>query len=416
MNMYFPPAVSEFKLLKIISKALSNQEANLDKSLCSFFGSQQAISGNSWVKILVKTLEVVSDTDPSRGKVILPAYCCSEFVKAILQAGLEPKFIDFTAEYTMNVGEVEKALDEDVLAVISINNTGAESDNLKVKKICHDYNVVCFEDATYTYLGNSSLYPQQKFGSFGDFSILNFSEGKTMPIGGGAILLNNSKYIEDFKNLRDKIYEIRPMRNMKELESLFVYKLGASRLGYEIYKRLKRLIGIDFKNRFSMEPIRVANRVDRDLLISECGKIIFEPERKKKVDAIPLRPLNKIKRLCGLDVLENYLEYNKIKKKTYTFYKRHLNSKNYIGKLVEMPSEAMLVKIPFNFKQRPPKHVIDQLNELGMAKQYSMKHPMYQFTEFKNSRHFYQCSFTLPVHCNMTRKAQLKIIKILKNL
>ncbi len=413
--MYFPPAISDFDFSKVARQSFLLKEVDLDAELCTFFGSLHVVSGNSWVKILARTFGMLGTLFPEKKEVVLPAYSCNEFTKAILLADLEPKFIDFSSDFQMDLAEVEKAVNSNVLAVISVNNIGVESDNQSVKELCHSKNTICFEDATYTYFGKSSLYPQQKFGTFGDFSILNFSEGKTIPVGGGAVLLNNKKYQSEFENLRKNMFQSSALSVSNELKALAVYKAGASKVGYDLYRRLKNASGVDFKNRLSMEPSR-AGQVSGDLMMMDSQAIVIEPNRRKNLETISLRPLGLAKKLCGLDILKNFEKYNSVKKKALRFYKSNDKVWQNAGRQIELPDEAMLVKVPFVFHKKPKPNLIKQLNKWGMAKQYLMEWPMYQLKEYKNSRHFYECTYTLPVHKNSNEKAQKNILNILENV
>lgn len=412
--MHFPPAVSEFGLFRIARSFLLNKPSDFDEHLCIFFGANDVIVGNSWVKVLAKTLDLLSKKFPNKTTVILPSFCCSEFPKAVLLAGLKPKFIDLGSDYTMDLDWVKNALDEKTLAVIAVNNTGVESDNQRIKEICEQHGVVCIEDATYGYFGTSSRYPGRKFGSFGDFAVLNFSEGKTIPVGGGAVLLNNSGFKKEFTELKKNLYAVPPQSNAQELKSLVIYKAGASRWGYEVYQRLKKWIGVDFKSKFAMEPVRVSNPIDRDLVFTDSREVVYNCERKKEMETIQLRPFNKVKRLCGIDIINNHSRYKIKKEQKHRFYEKRLNHLNGPGKLLKMPKGAMLVKAPYNFEKEVSPDLIQELGELGVIKQYPTVHPMYQYKEHKNSCYFYECTFTLPIHKNIRRKDQLKIISILE--
>ena len=49
--------------------------------------------------------------------------------------------------------------------------------------------MICVEDANYTSLGRSD-HDGRRFGSYGHYAVLNFSQGKKIPVGGGAVVTN----------------------------------------------------------------------------------------------------------------------------------------------------------------------------------------------------------------------------------
>jgi dTDP-4-amino-4,6-dideoxygalactose transaminase len=113
-----------------------------------------------------------------------------EFVKSTLASGLTPRFVDVDCQGRTPPSAIEAATSAQTLAVIGVNNVGVESDNNALAAVAEEAGAVFVEDATYTYLGRSSALPHESskppLGATGHVSMLNFSEGKLLPLGGGG--------------------------------------------------------------------------------------------------------------------------------------------------------------------------------------------------------------------------------------
>src|SRR5205823_3260057 len=104
------------------------------------------------------------------------------------------------------------------------------------------------EDATYTFLGRADR-DARRFGGYGHFAVLNFSEGKIIPVGGGAVVANQPDGVAAIDAVRARIAQRSPGSVLHELASLCVYRAGSSRWGYTAYRLLREATGADLKKR-----------------------------------------------------------------------------------------------------------------------------------------------------------------------
>ena len=100
------------------------------------------------------------------------------------------------------MNKIEAAITKKTKGVIVIHYGGISCDLDKVRKITKRHKILLIEDAAHAIL---STYKNKPLGSFGDLSTISFHETKNIHCGeGGALLINNPKYIKRSKILRDK--------------------------------------------------------------------------------------------------------------------------------------------------------------------------------------------------------------------
>ncbi|WP_440657142.1 dTDP-4-amino-4,6-dideoxygalactose transaminase [Candidatus Pelagibacter sp. HIMB1509] len=136
-------------------------------------------------------------------EIIMPSYTFVSTANAFVLRGAKPVLVDIE-ESTLNIDEnkIEAAITKKTKAVIVIHYGGISCDLDKVRKITKKHKILLIEDAAHAIL---STYKNKPLGSFGDLSTISFHETKNIHCGeGGALLINNPKYIKRSKILRDK--------------------------------------------------------------------------------------------------------------------------------------------------------------------------------------------------------------------
>ena len=384
--LYYPPAFTDISIIHTVKKTITSRHINLEKKIMEITGSEDVVVGTSWVLLLALAFKVLKATR-KKTNVILARHSCYEFTKAILTAGLTPVYVDVDSNLKMTPESVQECISEKTLAVISINNCGIESDNFKIHSICHSNNIIHIEDATYTFLGKSD-FNKQKFGTIGDFSILNFSEGKIIPVGGGGIILNNSAYADPFRKVRDTVYSAEPDSNLKELIALIKYRLGSSLPGYTLYRLIKKLARLDLKRKLSMESTR----------------------EKESFSLEELRPLNQIKQTCASLIIEHIDKINAGRKAIYNHYRKTLKNSNIY--ILPLPERGIVIRTPV-LCQNINKEMLQKYARYGVTKLYSEHSPLYnqKNSEFRNSNNVYKNLITLPAHAHINKKIIKKIVQ-----
>lgn len=136
-------------------------------------------------------------------EVILPSFTFSSTANSFVLAGAKLVFVDIRPD-TMNIDEnkIEAAITDKTKVICVVHYAGVACEMDTIMNIANKYNLMVVEDAAQ---GVMSTYKGRALGTIGDFGCYSFHETKNYSMGeGGAILINNEKYIEKAEILREK--------------------------------------------------------------------------------------------------------------------------------------------------------------------------------------------------------------------
>ena len=136
-------------------------------------------------------------------EVILPSYTFSSTANAFVLAGAKLVFVDVRPD-TMNIDEkkIESAITDRTKLICAVHYAGVACEMDTIMDIARKHNLMVVEDAAQ---GVMSTYKGKALGTIGDFGCYSFHETKNYSMGeGGAIVINNEKYIERAEILREK--------------------------------------------------------------------------------------------------------------------------------------------------------------------------------------------------------------------
>ncbi len=139
----------------------------------------------------------------SGDEVIMPSYTFVSTANAFALRGAKIVFVDVKPG-TMNIDEheVNKAITSKTKAVVVVHYAGVACEMDEIMQIAETHNVVVIEDAAQ---GVMSTYKGKSLGTIGHIGCFSFHETKNYHCGeGGAILLNDDKYIERAEIIREK--------------------------------------------------------------------------------------------------------------------------------------------------------------------------------------------------------------------
>lgn len=165
------------------------------------FGTKKAMlttSGSSALDMAALLCDIKQGDE-----VILPSFTFSSTANAFVLAGATLVFVDIRPD-TMNIDEskIEKAITDKTKVIVPVHYAGVSCEMDKIMELAQKYNLKVVEDAAQ---GVMSTYKDKALGTIGDFGCFSFHETKNYSMGeGGAILINDSKYIEKAEILREK--------------------------------------------------------------------------------------------------------------------------------------------------------------------------------------------------------------------
>lgn len=136
-------------------------------------------------------------------EVIMPSYTFSSTANAFILRGARIVFVDIRPD-TMNINEklIQKAISRKTKAIVAVHYGGIGCEMDEILFLKYKYNLFLVEDAAQ---GLMAKYNNQMLGTIGDMGCISFHETKNYQCGeGGAIVLNNSKFIKSAEILREK--------------------------------------------------------------------------------------------------------------------------------------------------------------------------------------------------------------------
>ena len=136
-------------------------------------------------------------------EVILPSYTFTSAATAITKFGATPVFVDIEMETKgIDVNQVREAISPRTKAISWVNYAGVPPDIKGLQSLAREFDLLLIEDNAH---GLGSNYEGKPLGSFGDFATQSFHATKNIQCGeGGALIVNNSKYVERSEIIREK--------------------------------------------------------------------------------------------------------------------------------------------------------------------------------------------------------------------
>ena len=136
-------------------------------------------------------------------EVIMPSFTFVSTADAFVLRGAIPVFVDIRPD-TMNMDEskIEAAITEKTVGIVPVHYAGVACEMDTIMDIAKRHGLWVIEDAAQ---GIMSTYKGKALGTIGDFGCFSFHETKNYSMGeGGALLIQDEKYIEDAEIYREK--------------------------------------------------------------------------------------------------------------------------------------------------------------------------------------------------------------------
>lgn len=136
-------------------------------------------------------------------EVIMPSFTFSSTANAVVLRGGVPVFADIRPD-TLNINEnlIEDAITPKTKAIFPVHYAGVGCEMNRILQIAKKHNLFVIEDAAQGFLAK---YKNKYLGTIGDMGAFSFHETKNIISGeGGALLVNNSRFIERAEILREK--------------------------------------------------------------------------------------------------------------------------------------------------------------------------------------------------------------------
>jgi perosamine synthetase len=338
--MLQPAAITPISFFDVLTAYLGKSKGNhkFELIISKYFDNYNVCMFASLMRTTLAALNLLCKLQPQRNKIILPRYSCPSFLHAVLESNLEVVYVD-QDPLTLSI-DLEKLYEIDkkgVLCIIVANLFGLSSDIKKICDYCKENGIFVIEGVDY---GIGTIYKNRKIGLWGDLAILNFQEGKAIPVSGGAIITKL-----DVKSIKPKT------KCSANLFQMLAFSLFSRPFFYYILRRLINTLGIS-RRALSMEDTMKTTRNEVEYKYNKneewktisdfqgsLGCILWQKmECHSNVRRLNARKLEKI--------LSEFNEINIIKIETEVDY----DSVHYIRYPILVPSEirTKLLKNLFN--------------------------------------------------------------------
>ena len=195
--------------LDCISEALDSRQLSGDGVftgkchllLEAITGSRKALLTHSCTAAL-EMAAILCDFQPG-DEVIMPSYTFVSTANAFVIHGATPVFVDIRSD-TLNMDEclIEAAITEKTRAIVPVHYAGVACEMEKILAIAKKHDLLVIEDAAQAI---DASYKGMPLGGLGDLAALSFHQTKNIVCGeGGALLINNEKFIERAEVIRQK--------------------------------------------------------------------------------------------------------------------------------------------------------------------------------------------------------------------
>lgn len=165
------------------------------------FGAKRILLTHSCTAAL-EMAAILSEIEPG-DEVILPSFTFVSTANAFYLRGAKLVFVDIRLD-TLNMDEtkIEKAITEQTKVITPVHYAGVACEMDTIIDIAHRNNLYVIEDAAQ---GVNAKYKDKFLGTIGDIGTYSFHETKNFICGeGGAIAINNEKFIERAEIIREK--------------------------------------------------------------------------------------------------------------------------------------------------------------------------------------------------------------------
>ena len=347
---------------------------NFESKIANLFDKKYGLFVNSGSSALFLGIESIGL--PAKSEVITPALTFSTSVGCLIKNNLIPVFVDVEpATFCIDANKIEEKISRRTKAILAPNLMGNLCDWKAIRKIANKYKLLVIEDSADT-LG--AKLNGKSSGHYSDMSITSFYGSHIINCAGngGALTLNNKKFLDKAKLLR----------SWGRSSSLFDEKSEAIENRFNI-----KLGNIDYDAKFVFETIGY------NVEGSEIGAAFGLTQLKSLKKNIQIRQSNF--------------------KKQYKFFKKH---KDYFTNPEEIKNSStawlaypILINKNAPFSRKDFQIYLEKRNIQtrvvftgNILRQPMMKNQKYigKLSELKNADNVMKRGVLLPVHHGMTSK------------
>lgn len=373
-----------------IKRVWENSSSNLFEIMQNLLGTRHTLYLSSGRAALWLILKALSNINPKKREVIIPAYTCPAVISALLKANLKPILCDINnTDYGFSGQEFQRKINKDTLAAIIVHLFGYPANIEEVKEYCRQYNVFAIEDAAQAF-GNTLLNsPRRKLGLLGDAGFFSFGRGKPISVLHGGILATNTDEI--FQGA-SKIYN-----NLNHHMRFQDLRYGLMLSSYEL-----------FSNPYLYW-------IPEGIPFLRLGETIFEPNFTVSKGIALATSL-------VIEMIGSIEKEKEIRKKNSQWYSRNLEVFPWVQRTSS--SEFPYLRYPLIVKDRKVRdRILERLKSYGTGAALFYPCPLNELPGLReilqdsniyaNAKMLSDTLITLPVHSGVTESLRQKILTLI---
>ncbi|MCL4300216.1 MAG: DegT/DnrJ/EryC1/StrS aminotransferase family protein [Anaerolineae bacterium] len=396
------PSLDHREIFTLLHPQTADAVSRFEMEFAQTFDAEAAIAfpyGRSALWAIFKALGIKNT------EIIMPAYTCSVVAHATVLSENQPRFVDITlTDYNMDLGHVERAINEQTRAVIATHLFGYPLDVDRLTTIVHaaerrfGHKIWVIQDCAHAF---GACWQGRLVSNAGDVALYGLNISKMMTsIFGGMLTTNNADLAEQLRQWRDEHFN----------NPNFVKALQRRLYLMAIYPAFNQR-AYSFVN-WLQEKTSLLNRLTKAYHLDE--KIHFPPDYLDRMTAVEAQ--------VGRVQLHKYPEIVRQRQETAQFYSEHLpaSASWVLPPIVEGATYSHYV-VRVSDRRSWLRVARKAAIEFGQLIEYSIPEMRtYQkYTngaEFPNARLAMQSTINLPIHHGITKTKRQKIVNLVHSV
>ena len=215
----------------VSAPGIGNTVSRFEEAFAAYIGAGHGIGFSSGSAALYHAVQASGLTEGD--SIIVPEYEFYSVVETLRLCGLKVRFAKVRPEDgNVDLPSIQAAMSEEVKAVLVAHIHGNPAPIPEIADWCRQQNLLLVEDCAHS--AGASLDGRQT-GSFGDFAVFSFGDGKALTAcGGGMVTTSNDEFARKLRETRDSL--VPPPRKVtfrKALASLAKWALS-TRIGFTL--------------------------------------------------------------------------------------------------------------------------------------------------------------------------------------
>ncbi|MBU0981308.1 DegT/DnrJ/EryC1/StrS family aminotransferase [Patescibacteria group bacterium] len=158
-----------------------------ERRFAEIYSVKHAIGTTNWTSAAELFFRIIGVRE--RDEVIVPTMSYVASAHSVSLTGASPVFVDSDPNTgLLDLNQVEEKINDQTRAIMPVHLYGVMADMEELKKMCDQYGIILFEDASHAVISSrSGFYP----GQLSDAAAFSFYATKNMTCGEGGVLITN---------------------------------------------------------------------------------------------------------------------------------------------------------------------------------------------------------------------------------